>query len=257
MQFDIPLPPSLRLFELDILPYTLDQAVDALTAAVQPHAGPARVVATPNTDHIVLLSRDASLAQRYAQADYLFADGMPLVWASRWLGAPLPERVAGSDLTLRLCERAPAMNWRVAIVGGFPGEETDLAARLTERYPGLDVQIFSPPMGFSPQGPAAEALARQIAAKQPDIVFVCLGFPKQELWALQFANLFTGGLLLCVGSAIRFASGQSQRAPLFLQKIGLEWLWRLFGAPGQLWRRYLRDAACFPLLCCKEWRTRR
>lgn len=254
---DTRLPPPLDLFGLNILPYTLDQATDVLATAARNDTGRSRVVVTPNTDHVVLLARDPSLKSLYAQADYVFADGMPMVWASRWFGNALPERVAGSDLTLRLCGQASAKGWRIAVVGGFPGEEADLAARLTERYPGLDARIFSPPMGFSPQGPAAEALARQVAETQPDIVFVCLGFPKQELWAFQFANLFSGGVLLCVGSAIRFASGQSQRAPIFLQKIGLEWLWRLFGAPGQLWRRYLRDAVSFPLLCCKEWRARR
>lgn len=252
-----PLPAPVRLFGLPLLPYTFEQATHALAQAVTQREGHARIVVTPNVDHVVRLHRDPRFQGAYAQAHYRFADGMPLVWASRWLGSPLPARVTGADLTTQLCQLASTSGWRVVVVGGHPGEETMLCERLQASYPGLQVDILSPSMGFDPEGAEAQALSARVSALAPDVVFVCLGAPRQEAWAARLAPQLGGGLVLCVGAAIRFAIGLDRRAPRWMQQAGLEWLWRLASNPRALWRRYLRDDPYFFWLCWKEWRARR
>lgn len=246
-----------RLFGLDLHAVTFHEAVRLLSAAATDATGAARVVVTPNVDHLMRLERMPQFRTRYAQADFIFADGMPLVWASRMLGASLPERVTGADLFVAMCRQAVAHRWRVALLGGRPGTEADLVARFQHSFPGLHIDIIAPSMQFDPDGEEGQEAAERIAAMQAQVVFVCLGMPKQEEWALRHAAALPGGVALCVGAAMEFAIGLQQRAPLWVQRSGLEWLWRLASQPRRLWRRYLIDDPKFLALCWREWRQRR
>ncbi len=256
----MPSPPAYRnqrLFGLDILATTFEQAVDLLCAAARRRDGRAAVVVTPNVDHIVRLDKDPAFKAAYQQADFIFADGMPVVWASRLLGRPLPERVTGADLFVALCQRAAQQQLRVALLGGMPGQEEMLRERFARYYPGIQVDISCPSMRFDPMGAEGLAAVERIRAQQADIVFVCLGMPKQENWSLQHAGKFDGGIVLCVGAAMEFALGLQKRAPLWVQRNGLEWLWRLLSNPRRMWRRYLVQDPRFAVLCWQEWRARR
>jgi N-acetylglucosaminyldiphosphoundecaprenol N-acetyl-beta-D-mannosaminyltransferase len=249
------LPGAVRLFGLDILPLNFEQSTDLLlhVAATQ---GP-KVVVTTNVDHVVRLERDPELKALYASADYTFADGMPVVWASRLLGTPLPERVTGADLFVALCRHSVSSGQRVFVLGGRPGQERLLRDRYAKRFPGMDVVVCCPPMNFDPEGPEAEAIVKTIRACQPDFIFVCLGFEKQERWALRHVRRFDSGVIVCVGAAQEFALGLKRRAPRWMQDSGLEWLWRLTSDPVHLWRRYLLQAPVFLWLLLQEWRTHR
>ncbi|MEI2414846.1 WecB/TagA/CpsF family glycosyltransferase [Orrella sp. JC864] len=249
--------PTRRLFDLDILAATFEQAVALLGEAALRRDGRAQVVVTPNVDHVVRLERAPDFKRRYAQADFLFADGMPLVWASRLLGAPLPERVTGADLFTALCRQAQAHGWRVGLLGGMPGQQALLAERFAQHYPGLDIAIRCPSMQFDAHGPEGQQAAQWARELDADILFVCLGMPKQENWSLHHAASLRGGILLCVGAAMEFAVGLQKRAPRRVQAAGLEWLWRLLGNPRRLWRRYLVDDPRFLLLCWRQWRAGR
>lgn len=246
-----------RLFELDLHAVTFDEAVDLLSTTVTDATGAARVVVTPNVDHLVRLESMPGFRSRYAQADFIFADGMPVVWASRMLGDPLPERVTGADLFVALCRRAVERGWTVALLGGQPGTEADLQERFARSFPGLRIEIMAPSMQFDPDGQEGRAAAQRIAAMRAQIVFVCLGMPKQEEWALRHATHLPGGVVLCVGAAMEFAIGLQKRAPLWVQRNGLEWFWRLASQPRRLWRRYLVDDPKFLAICWNEWRRRR
>lgn len=248
---------SQRLFGLDILAATFADAVSLLSAAAQRQDGKAAVVVTPNVDHLVRLERTPAFKQRYAQADYLFADGMPVIWASRLLGAPLPERVTGADLFVAMCRQAAAHGWQVAVLGGTPGSEDMLKARFAQYYPGLKIEFICPSMQFDPYGDEGRTAAARIAAMRAQVVFVCLGMPKQENWALEYAGALPGGVVLCVGAAMGFAIGLQRRAPAWVQRNGLEWLWRLLSDPKRLWRRYLVEDPQFLALCWREWRSQR
>ncbi len=248
--------PTIPLFGFDIAALPFDKVVDVLSAAALCRDGRARVVVTPNVDHVVRLDSQPELKRLYSSADYLFADGTPLVLASRLFGTPLPGRVTGSDLLPALCERAQKAGWKVAIVGGQPGHEQPLIDGLAARFPRLDFELIVPSMKFDPTGPEGEAVAERVRAAAPDIVFVCVGMPKQERWALHHADKLPGGVMLCVGAAIEFAAGLRQRAPRWMQRTGLEWGWRLLQDPKRLWRRYLVEGPRFIGICWRYWRNR-
>ncbi len=244
-----------RLFGLEIQAATLAGATALLAGRAD--LAPAAVVVTPNVDHLVRLDRQPDFQRRYAGADFIFADGMPVVWASRLLGRPLPERVTGSDLFVELCREAVQRSWRVTVLGGMPGSEAMLHERFQQAYPGIDVDLICPSMRFDPHGPEALDAVARIQARAPQVVFVCLGMPKQELWALQHASALPGGIILCVGAAMEFGLGLQRRAPRWVQRAGLEWLSRLLSDPRRFWRRYLVDDPHFLRLCWREWRRMR
>ncbi|WP_420226462.1 WecB/TagA/CpsF family glycosyltransferase [Pigmentiphaga litoralis] len=151
---------SIRLFDLNVRPVTLKQAVDLLAAWITERHSRGGVVVTPNVDHIVRMEKAApEFRESYASAEFIFADGMPVVWASRLLGRPLPERVTGADLFVALCQEAISRNWRVSVIGGIPGTEKTLEDRFRDSYPGIDVQVHCPSMTFDPLGPEGQAAA--------------------------------------------------------------------------------------------------
>lgn len=250
-------PDTLSLFGLNIRALDFKAACDLLSSVAQEKRSQASVVVTPNVDHIVKLERRPDLKAIYKRADYIFADGMPIVWASRLLNTPLPERVTGADLFVAMCHEAIKKQWKVTLLGGRPGTEDELYGHFQRKYPGLNIEILTPSMQFDPLGQEGEHVAQRIAAQEPNLVFVCLGLPKQELWALHYASRLPGGVLMCVGAAMEFALDLKPRAPVAFQKSGFEWLWRLLSDPKHLWRRYLVDDPYFLAICWKEWRNRK
>jgi len=232
-----PSPSKAHLFGIDFNAVSFEQAVALLSERVAHR--PAQVVVTPNVDHVVSLSDQPHVKAVYQTADFTFADGMPVVWASRWLGQPLPERVTGADLFVALCQLGQQRGWRVNVFGGLPGQEQLLLDRFAAVYPGLQVAVRCPGMGFNHLSDEANAAADWVNQTSPDIVFVCLGFPRQCLWSLHNRATLNTGLVLCVGAAMEFALGFKSRAPLWMQRTGLEWLWRLCSEPAKLWQRYL------------------
>jgi N-acetylglucosaminyldiphosphoundecaprenol N-acetyl-beta-D-mannosaminyltransferase len=215
--------------------------VSLVTAALRERRG-GRIV-TPNVDILRLAGRDPQIAALVAGADVVVADGMPLLWAARLAGRPLPARVPGSDLIWSLSAAAARHGFRVYLLGGEPGVPQRAAGVLRERYPRLRVAgTDSPPLGFErSEAGYAEVLARAVDA-EPDIVFVGLGFPKQERLAVRLAPRLPGAWFLGCGAAIPFVAGTLRRAPVWMQRSGLEWAHRLGSEPGRLFGRYvLRD----------------
>jgi len=131
-----------------------------------------------------------------------------------------------------------------------------LLANYARIYPGLQVHLLCPSNNFDPYGFEAEQAALLIRQLEPDFVFVCLGFPKQERWAFRHAPGLSSGVILCVGAAQEFALGLKKRAPQWMQQNGLEWLWRLLSHPKKLWRRYLVEGPAFIPIFFREWKKR-
>jgi N-acetylglucosaminyldiphosphoundecaprenol N-acetyl-beta-D-mannosaminyltransferase len=156
------------------------------------------------------------------------------------LGRPLPEKISGSDLVLPLMERAAREGWRVYILGGAPGVGTLAAERLAERYPGIIIAgTDSPRIDMdAPASSRAPVLGRVRAAKA-DLVLVALGAPKQELFIAEAGPELRPAVLLGIGAAVDFIAGTATRAPQWMSKAGLEWLFRLAQEPRRMWRRYL------------------
>lgn len=219
--------------------------------------GTPSLVVTPNADHVVRLETDSELRQAYAKAALVIPDGMPVVWASRWLGTPVKERVTGSDLMPRLCAMAAQTGLSVFLLGGKPGVAERAARNLVQSYPGLTVAGTScPPLGFERDSAANAAIVSTIRNSGADLVFVCLGSPKQELWASSQLSQFQNGVFLGVGAAVDFCAGTIKRAPPWMQRAGLEWLYRLAQEPRRLLGRYTRDLYFFVLIAREFWRQR-
>jgi N-acetylglucosaminyldiphosphoundecaprenol N-acetyl-beta-D-mannosaminyltransferase len=205
-------------------------------------------VVTPNVDICRLASRDGGLRRLVSGASLVVADGMPLVWASRLRRSPLPERVAGGSLIFSLTEAAAARGHPVYLLGGAPGVPQQAGARLRERYPGLLVAGADAPLpGFDADPAQLAAIRDRIAAARPAIVYVGMGFPKQERLIASLAPSFPATWFLGCGAAIGYAAGTLPRPPLWMRKAGLAWLFRLRNEPRRLFRRYLIEDAPFAL----------
>lgn len=196
-------------------------------------------VVTPNVQFVQLARTNARFTEILGKADLSVADGVPLVWASRLLGNPLPGRVNGTDLMVRLAGESAQRGWTVYLLGGCPGAAEKAAAVLCAQYPALRViGIDCPPMGFM-YNPALDAeVTDRIREAAPDILFVAFGAPKQEIWIDEHRDLPVGAMV-SVGGSFELISGMTRRAPLFFQRAGLEWFWRLMMEPRRLWKRYL------------------
>lgn len=205
-------------------------------------AGRGGWVVTANLAILRQLSRDAELRELIAGVSMCVADGMPLVWASRLAGAPLPERVAGSDLIDSLSGAASQRDRSVYLLGGNPGAAEAAAEVLSQRYPSLRIAgTYCPPIGFEQDNDELERMAGALDAAEPDIVYVALGFPKQERLIARLRAERPSAWWLGVGISMSFVSGEVRRAPRWMRRLGLEWVHRLCQEPGRLLGRYSRD----------------
>lgn len=227
---------------------TFSQAVDRLIELAQGDR-PAYAV-TANVDHVVRFHQCPAVRHLYTEADMVVADGMPLIWASKLLGIPLPERVAGSDLFPALCARAASSRLSVYMMGGSPGTAEKSAKILQDKCPGLIVAgTCCPDFGFEKDPSQNRQIVKAIRDARPDILFVGLGSPKQEEWIVENLTSCNARLSVGVGISFSFVCGEVIRAPRWIQRIGMEWLHRMFQEPGRLWKRYLvQDRLFFSLL---------
>lgn len=203
-------------------------------------------IATANLDHLRRLQCRGDFRDAYENTTVVVADGMPVVWASRLQGTPVPERVAGSDLINSLSAGAAAAGFRVFLLGGDPGTADSAAVRLQAEHPGLEVVgTTCPAVGFERDERQMHALAQQLTSSRPDIVFVALGSPKQELLIDRLRQRLPAAWWIGVGISFSFVAGDVRRAPRWLQRIGMEWAHRLMQEPRRLAGRYLWHGPLF------------
>lgn len=218
----------------------LNQSLDALVSLAKQNR--VSYVVTPNSDHLVMLESDPAFRAVYAGAALTLADGMPVVWASRLLRSPLKERVTGAELLPLLCARAAHQKLKIYLLGAAEGVGLEAKINLEKDYPGLMITgVYSPPLGFDKDPLQNDKIVQRIKESEADIIFVGLGAPKQELWIFRHQHLFQKGLFLGVGAAIDFSAKKIRRAPLWMQKAGIEWTYRLYQEPGRLTKRYAKD----------------
>lgn len=231
---------SARIADIDFS--VLTEAAVTRHVVTEARAGRGGWIATPNVDICRRASRDPDLAALVGRARLVVPDGMPLVWASRLHGTPLPERVSGSSLIHTLSCAAADAELSIYLLGGAPGVPEMAGAMLARRYPGLRVAgTDAPPPGFERTVAGLSAVHGRIRAARPNIVFVGLGFPKQERVIADLTEIFPRVWFVGCGAAIPFAAGTLDRAPAWLQRSGLEWLFRLAMEPRRLFRRYIID----------------
>ena len=244
-----------KLFGIEIDALRMPQAVLRIRQWIGAEAAACRYVVTPNVDHAVMLQEQEAFRDAYHDADLMLADGHPIVWASRLLGRPLPERVPGSELVPELLDsfnklpNASAGRLRVFLLGAAKGVAAKAAANMRTRWPNVEtVGVYSPPLGFETNQLESEEILGRIALCRPHVVIVGLGAPKQELWVHQHRAQLRANVALCVGATIDFLAGEKKRAPVWMQRSGMEWLHRMGSEPKRLFKRYAKDALIFPQL---------
>ncbi|MGD0835713.1 MAG: WecB/TagA/CpsF family glycosyltransferase [Polyangia bacterium] len=211
-------------------------------------AGRGGWLVTANLDFLRRYTREEEARALYDAADLRVADGMPLVWACRLQGCPLPERIAGSSLVWLLAIRAEAEGRSIYLLGGTPRANAGACRVLRERYPRLELCGGSSPVLASPPSPQEiEELAAELSRHRPDIVLVALGSPKQEQVIKALRDRLPATWMIGVGVSLSFVAGELRRAPLWMRGCGLEWLHRMFQEPRRLAKRYLLHDLPFAL----------
>lgn len=243
-----------ELFGIKIDAVTMPEAVSTIRDWVESKEAGCRYVVTPNVDHTVLLQENTELVESYREAHMILADGHPIVWASRLLRKPLPERVAGSELIPALFDAYnESGKLKVFLLGGMPGIGAKAAGKMKELWPNVEtVGAYSPPFGFEHDPSECNDIIARITISRPDVVVVGLGAPKQEIWVHKHYQQIPAKAAFCVGATIDFLAGEQKRAPVWMQKTGFEWFHRMCTQPRRLVKRYAKDAWVFPQLVLRQ-----
>ena len=224
----------------------MEQALETIEGWIvrnEPH-----YVCVSNIHGLIESQRDESLRRIHNAAGLVTPDGMPLVWLIRLKGFDHVERVYGPDLMLALCERSTLKGYRHFLYGGEEGVPERLADNLRRSFPNLQVAGSCSPPFRALTSEEDERMVQMINQTNPHIVWVGLSTPKQERWMADHVHRLTAPVLIGVGAAFDFHSGRKRQAPHWMQRAGLEWLFRLASEPRRLWRRYLFNNPLFILL---------
>lgn len=235
--------PATDILGVQISAITMPTAVDTIERWIA--EGDRQYICICTVHTVMECQRDPELMRTVNAAGLRTPDGMPLVWLSRRAGHDHVSRVYGPDLMLELCARSAQTGHRHFFYGGGPGVADELVEKLNARFPGLNVagQITPPMLGIGELEDPKTIDA--INAANPDIVWVGLGTPKQDWWVANHRELLNAPVLIAVGAAFDFHSGRVKQAPKWMQRSGLEWLFRLSQDPQRLWRRYTLDNCQF------------
>ncbi|MCA9924861.1 MAG: WecB/TagA/CpsF family glycosyltransferase, partial [Anaerolineales bacterium] len=209
-------------------------------------------IATVNADFVVKAMSDPELRGILLESDMATADGMPLVWGARKLGVQLQDRVTGADMVPALSQRAAEKGYSIYFLGAAPGVAARAAEILQAQNPGLKIAgIYSPPKSSLLE--MDTSVVDRVRAAKPDILLVAFGNPKQEKWIAMHRHNLSVPVMIGVGGTFDFIVGKTKRAPVWMQRAGLEWLFRLLHEPRRLWKRYVVDMGGFGLFFVRQW----
>ncbi len=229
--------PSVRILGVRVDGVTFEGMLDCIEQWISPRSGELgpHQICTVNPEFVMEARRNPQFAAVLEGADLCIADGVGLLWAAKRLGQPLPERVTGSDGVPLIAERAAQKGWRLFLLGAGPGVAERAAIVLAERYPGL--QVVGTYAG-SPWEADAPEIVERLRTIRPDVLFVAYGAPKQDFWIARYGAAAGVPAMMGVGGSLDFIAGVQKRAPRWVRRINLEWLYRLITQPWR-WRRQL------------------
>ncbi len=194
---------------------------------------------TPNVDFIMKAQKDINFMNVLNMVDLSVPDGKPLIWASRFLGYPLKEKISGSTLFFRICEIAEENHIKIFLLGGLPGAAEEASKRLQNKYGNIVSGYYCPDYGFEKCKDEIQNIINILKKSNSDLLVVGFGAPKQEFFIHQYKDLYRIPVSIALGGTIDFASGIRKMSPELLKDLGMGWLWRLIHEPKRLWRRYL------------------
>lgn len=237
-----------RLFQGD-----RDDLMAAFAELVE--SGRTHTVVTPNVDHCVRLEDDPEFRRAYEESSLRTVDGAPVVALGRMLGAPALHRLTGADLFPDVAAAAPARGWTIAVTGGRPGVSEVAARALRKAYGAKVVSVDFGEISESDDEQTKRVIA-ELADVRAHVVFVCLGSPKQEVWLSRWRAELPPAVYVGAGAAVDFVAGTRSRAPQLVQRLGLEWVFRLLQEPRRLARRYLVRGPRFLVIAVRSLRAR-
>lgn len=214
-------------------------------------------IATLNLDHVVKLRQKKDFRRAYLQHSHVVADGNPIVWLRHLAGQPV-ELLTGSDMIDPLMALAARLNIAVGFLGSTEPILKEAAARLAKRHPGLRVvACVSPPFGLDPDGPDADLVIQALSDAGVRLCLIALGAPKQEQLAVRGYAAIPNCGFVSIGAGLDFIAGHQKRAPVWMRRFALEWLWRALGAPYRLGWRYMACVGVLPSLVWQAFSIRR
>lgn len=225
--------PSVHILGVRVDAVTFDETLDIIGRWIE-QRGPHQI-ATANPEFVMAAQADAQFHRTLQQADLCVADGIGLLWAARRLGAHLPERVTGSDLVPLVAQAAAQRGWRLYLLGAAPGVAEQTGRLLEQQNPGLRI---AGAYAGSPAAAEAPDIVQRVRAAHPDVLFVAYGAPAQDLWIARHKADLGAPVMMGVGGAFDHIAGVQRRAPATVQRVHLEWLFRLVTQPWR-WRRQL------------------
>lgn len=245
--------PMVRIGKVHVHSLSIDDAIESILTRVR--SGRGGYVVTPNVDHICFADHDPEFRAAYRHSFLSLPDGQPVLWMAKALGVPLVEKISGSDLIRPLLEMASSQGCTVFFLGASEETCAEAARRLEASIPDLRIGGWASPY-FDPDGETSglDSAFEKIRAQQPDLILIAMGTPKQEQLMLRYYETLAPAVAIGIGAGLDFIAGKVPRAPRWMSRYGLEWLFRLSREPGRMWRRYLvRDRAIFKIFL----RTRR
>jgi N-acetylglucosaminyldiphosphoundecaprenol N-acetyl-beta-D-mannosaminyltransferase len=254
---DLPTPNDAGLDALSLVNFPTEAAL-LQDIDTRLRAGQGFAVATLNLDHIVKMRRNHGFRRAYTAHSHVVADGNPIVWLSRLAGRREVSLVPGSELIAPFAALAARVGVPLAFLGSTDDVLRAAAEQLKADHPGLEIAAcLAPPYGFDPEDPAADAMLDQVAASGARICLLALGAPKQEILAARGVARHPGLGFLSIGAGLDFIAGHQTRAPAWVRKIAMEWLWRMLSDPRRLARRYLDCALVLPSLTASALTARK
>ena len=204
--------------------------------------GQRKYVLTPNADHIVKVDSDKEFAKIYEDADLVTVDGVPIMWIADSCSYKIRQRVTGSDMFPKVCEQAAKRGNSIFILGAADNVAKEAVSKLEDQYKGITISgTFSPEVGFENDDDMIAEIISKVNEASPDILVLALGSPKQEKFIYNYREKMNFNVALPFGAAVDFVAGNVERAPLWMRKSGLEWLYRFLQEPGRLFKRYFID----------------
>lgn len=242
-----------NIFGVEICSVTFDEAVDTVLGWIDGKKQ-GRVVVTPNVNHLVLFQENAAFREAYRRASLVLPDGRYVILISRILGRPLPEPVNGSDLVPALMSRSRSRGrLSVFLLGAMPGIAEVAAAKIEARWPHVSVVgTYSPPMGFENDPAENRSIVDRINSVSPDLLVVGVTPPRQEIWLSSHMDEIHASVGIGAGATIDFLAGAKPRAPRWMQRFGMEWVFRAFSEPRRLVPRYFSDGLAVLRLLYRE-----
>jgi N-acetylglucosaminyldiphosphoundecaprenol N-acetyl-beta-D-mannosaminyltransferase len=240
--------PTSRILDIDVARLSVAQFIELVLAAARERRH--WRICYVNAANFNLVAGDKRYAEVLRSADLVYADGQSVVWAARYLGCPLPERVNAGDFIERFAEACARENLTLYLLGSRPHVAERAAKNLTGRFANL--RIVGTRHGYFDPAELG-AIVAEINHLAPNVLLVGMGAPRQEFWTADLFDRLNVGVAWCVGAVFEYLAGETPRAPVWMRKAGLEWLFRLVHEPRRLWRRYLVGNWVF---LWRVWRAR-